>query len=109
MPLHISELILNQYRPDSLIREICIRCKQINSLKPSGYHTYCTVHVLDRAATVIGMFLLSNKLHGLSPQANYTDRLIDRRLSAKLVPTLADRGCRVVSATILPQSLISGF
>jgi hypothetical protein len=28
----------------------------------------------------------------LSPQANYTDRLSDRRLSAKLVPTLADRG-----------------
>jgi hypothetical protein len=47
------------------------------------------------------------KLHGLSPQANYTDRLSDRRLSTKLVPTLADRGCRVVSATIPPpQSLI---
>jgi hypothetical protein len=30
-------------------------------------------------------------------------------LSAKLVPTLADRGCRVVSATIPPQSLIFGF
>jgi hypothetical protein len=43
------------------------------------------------------------KLHGLSPQANYTDRLSDCRLSAKLVPTLADRGCRVVSATIPPQ------
>jgi hypothetical protein len=49
------------------------------------------------------------KLHGLSPQANYTDRLSDRRLSAKLVPTLADWGCRVVSATIPPQSLISVF
>jgi hypothetical protein len=34
-----------------------------------------------------------------SPQANYTDREIDRRLLAKLVPTFADRGCRVVSAT----------
>jgi hypothetical protein len=44
------------------------------------------------------------KLRGLSPQANYTDRLSDRRLSAKLVPTLADRRCRVVSATIPPQS-----
>jgi hypothetical protein len=33
----------------------------------------------------------------------------DRRLSAKLMPTLADRGCRVVSATNPPQSLISGF
>jgi hypothetical protein len=51
----------------------------------------------------------NSKLHGLSPQANYTDRLSDRRLSAKLVPTLADRGCRVVSATIPPQSLISVF
>jgi hypothetical protein len=28
------------------------------------------------------------KLRGLSPQANYTDRLSDRRLSAKLVSTL---------------------
>jgi hypothetical protein len=49
------------------------------------------------------------KLHGLSPQANYADRLSDRRLSGKLVPTLADRGCRVVSSTIPPQSLIFGF
>jgi hypothetical protein len=52
---------------------------------------------------------LKTKLHGLSPQAKYTDRLSDRRLSAKLVPTLADRGCHVVSATIPPQSLISVF
>jgi hypothetical protein len=34
-----------------------------------------------------------------SPQANYTDRSSDRRLSAKLVPTFADGGCCVVSAT----------
>jgi hypothetical protein len=33
----------------------------------------------------------------------------DRRLSARLVPTLEDRGCRVVSATNPPQSLISVF
>jgi hypothetical protein len=39
------------------------------------------------------------KLHGFNPHANYTDRPSDRRLSAKLVPTLADRGCRMVSAT----------
>jgi hypothetical protein len=39
----------------------------------------------------------------------YTDRLSDRRLSAKLVPILADRRCRVVSAKIPPQSLIFGF
>jgi phenylacetate-coenzyme A ligase PaaK-like adenylate-forming protein len=49
------------------------------------------------------------KPRGLSPQAKYTDRLSDRRLSAKLVANLADRGCRVVSATIPPQSLISVF
>jgi hypothetical protein len=36
-------------------------------------------------------------------------RSSDRRLSAKLVPTLADRGCRVVSATNPRQSLISVF
>jgi hypothetical protein len=49
------------------------------------------------------------KLHGLSPQATYTDRLSDRRLSAKLVSTLVDRGYHVASATIPPQSLISVF
>jgi hypothetical protein len=31
-------------------------------------------------------------LRGLGPQANYTDRQSDRRLSAKLVPTFVDRG-----------------
>jgi hypothetical protein len=44
------------------------------------------------------------KLRDLSPQANYTDR----RLLAKLVPTLEERGCSVVSA-IPPQSFISVF
>jgi hypothetical protein len=39
------------------------------------------------------------ELRGFSPQANYTERTSDRLLSAKLVPTFADRGCRVVSAT----------
>jgi hypothetical protein len=43
-------------------------------------------------------------LRGLSPQANYTDR----RLSAKLVPTCADRGCYVVSVTE-PYGRILGF
>jgi hypothetical protein len=41
----------------------------------------------------------TKKLRDFSPQANYTDRPSDRRLSAKLVPTLVDRGCRMVSAT----------
>jgi hypothetical protein len=37
-----------------------------------------------------------------SPQANYTDRPSDHCLLAKLVPTFADRGFRVVSATDPP-------
>jgi hypothetical protein len=61
-----------------------------------------------RLSQTFNIYKNKTKLHGLSPQANYTDRLSDRRLSAKLVPTLADRGCRVVS-TIPPQSLISVF
>jgi hypothetical protein len=42
----------------------------------------------------------SNKLNSVafSLYANYTDRAI-AALSAKIVPTLADRGCHVVSAT----------
>jgi hypothetical protein len=44
-----------------------------------------------------------------SPQANYTDRAIDRRLSAKLVPTFADRECRVVRATDPPLVVNSVF
>jgi hypothetical protein len=38
----------------------------------------------------------TNKLRGFSPQANYTDRAT---AALKLIPTLADRGCRAVSAT----------
>jgi hypothetical protein len=51
---------------------------------------------------------ISNKLRGFSPLSELY-RSSDHRLSAKLVPTLADEGCRVVSATIPPQSLISVF
>jgi hypothetical protein len=48
-------------------------------------------------------------LRGLSPRTNYTDRET-ASLSTKLVPTFADVGCRVVSATdpygrILDRSL----
>jgi hypothetical protein len=42
-----------------------------------------------------GTSVEEKELRGFSPQANYTDR----SMSAKLVPTLVDRGCRVVSAT----------
>jgi hypothetical protein len=38
----------------------------------------------------------ANELRGFTPQSELY-RPSDRRLSAKLVPTLADRGCRVVS------------
>jgi hypothetical protein len=41
----------------------------------------------------------NTKSVAFSPQVNYTDLPSDRRLSAKLVPTLADRGFCVVSAT----------
>jgi hypothetical protein len=44
------------------------------------------------------------KLRGLSLRANYTDR----RLSAKLVPTFAYRGCYVVSVTD-PYGRINDF
>jgi hypothetical protein len=47
------------------------------------------------------------KFSGLSLQANYTDP-IDRRLSAKLMSTLVDRGCRMVRATN-PYAHILGF
>jgi hypothetical protein len=48
--------------------------------------------------------LNKTKLRGLSPRANYTDR----RLSAKLVPTFADKECHVVSVTD-PCGRILGF
>jgi hypothetical protein len=47
------------------------------------------------------------ELHDLSLQANYTDRMSDRRLSVKLVPTLVDRGCRMVST--IPPVVNFGF
>ena len=43
----------------------------------------------------------TNELRGFSQQVNYTDQPSDRGLSAKLVPTLADRGCRMINATNL--------
>jgi CBS domain containing-hemolysin-like protein len=44
------------------------------------------------------------KLRGLSPLENYTDR----RLSAKLMPTFADRECHMVCVTD-PYGSILGF
>jgi hypothetical protein len=42
---------------------------------------------------------LTIKLPVLSPRPNYTDRATAASLSAKLVPTFENRGCRMVSAT----------
>jgi hypothetical protein len=58
-------------------------------------------------ATLVGfsLFFASNKLktklRGVY-SASELYRPSDRRLSAKFVPTFADRGCRVVSATDPP-------
>jgi hypothetical protein len=41
--------------------------------------------------------LTKTKLLGLSPQANYTDRVTSA--VGEVVPTFAGRGCYVVSAT----------
>jgi hypothetical protein len=41
---------------------------------------------------------IKTELRGFSSQGNYTDPS-DRRLSAKLVLTFTDKGCRVVSVT----------
>jgi hypothetical protein len=51
-----------------------------------------------RGETIFSKRSVKTKLRCLSPRDNYTD-LSDRRLSAKLVSTFADRGCRVVSGT----------
>jgi hypothetical protein len=51
------------------------------------------------AATCLKSTILKkNKFRSFSPQSELYQPS-DRRLAAKLVPTLADRGCRVVSAT----------
>jgi hypothetical protein len=46
---------------------------------------------------VLVLLKKKTKLHGLSPRANYTDR----RLSAKWLPTCADKRCHVSYQTIL--------
>jgi hypothetical protein len=48
------------------------------------------------------------KLPGLSQSASKLYRTSDRRLSAKLVPTFADRVCHVVSVTD-PYGHVLGF
>jgi hypothetical protein len=50
----------------------------------------------------------TNKLRGLSPRANYTDRPTDHRLSEKIVSTFENRGRRLVSVTY-PHGRILDF
>jgi hypothetical protein len=72
------------------------------------YFTFtCVVQVLSELinpGSSLAYINNKNKLSGLSLRANYTDR----RLSAKLVPTFADRGCHVVSVAD-PYARILGF
>jgi hypothetical protein len=92
--------------PHSLFRRqsYCISQDQLTS-----HWTYIPHAISFLTGCTRCNFMVNSKLHGLSPQAKYTDRLSDRRLSAKLVPTLADIGCRVVSAMVPPQSFNFGF
>jgi hypothetical protein len=65
--------------------------------------TACT---LDRAADQRFSVSLTNEL--IKIRDNLLYKPSDRRFSAKLVPTFADRGCRVVNATD-PHCRILGF
>jgi hypothetical protein len=69
----------------------------------------CDQHHLlrDYHTTRHALLKLKTKIPSLSSRANYTDRAT-APLSAKLVPTFADRGCRLVSATI-PTTVFSEF
>jgi hypothetical protein len=60
---------------------------------------------MDKASALVSYFVTwLKKTRGLSPRANYTDR----RFSAKLVLTFADRECHMVSA-IDPHGRILDF
>jgi hypothetical protein len=61
----------------------------------------------NRPSLLYDQFLHKKKIQ-LPESASELYRLSDRRLSAKLVPTLANRGCHVVSVTD-PYSRILGF
>jgi hypothetical protein len=68
-----------------------------------GSQSFCPFLFLRQLSSVlwprtVSVYVLP-KLHGLSPRANYTGRAIDRRLSAKWLPTFANKGCHVVSVT----------
>jgi hypothetical protein len=70
----------------------------------------CTVSILYVDNTVAGVHCGTSKkkLRGFSPETTYTKWPSNRHLSAKLVRTWADRGCRVVSTTN-PTDVNFGF
>jgi hypothetical protein len=70
-------------------------------------YTYPHASLIQRQI-IGGKYFLNNSVV-FSPQANYTDREIDRRLLAKLVPTFADREGVAWSAQRIPPVVNSVF
>jgi hypothetical protein len=73
-------------------------------------HLICYVQFIDDNNIIEFFLFYKNITAGAKPQdlfeildTSELYRSSDRRRSAKLVPTLADRGCRVVSATNPPD------
>jgi hypothetical protein len=70
--------------------------------------TECSVHCGLRQLSSAPAPSIKKKKFPWSESASELYRPSDRRLSAKLVPTFADRGCHVVSVTN-PYGCILGF
>jgi hypothetical protein len=93
----------------------------MSAVTVKGYSRKCTIGYIANTCNkhtnikydyikvfVLGFFFILNSFLAIKPSsclkfrgfsARELYRPSDHRLSAKLVPTLADRGCRVVSAT----------
>jgi hypothetical protein len=120
LPYHV-QLTLKRFKIQNLKLSVVSSCMSLFNISydmfqpmwPSSgalkFLHFCTLCIMYVGCSLFGLQKTKTKLHGLSPQANYTDRLSDRRLSAKLVQTLADSWCRVISATVPAQPLISVF
>jgi hypothetical protein len=59
------------------------------------------MHLIDFVGGKISVLDLSPKLNSVALVLNELYRPSDRRMSAKLMSTFADRGCRVISETDL--------
>jgi CBS-domain-containing membrane protein len=64
--------------------------------------------MLGKSVGLVSLFIKKNKETPWPESASELYRPSDRRLSAKLVPTFADRGCHVVSV-MDPYGNILGF